>query len=117
MKPHVRATVAAAAISHAHREKLTSIYSHASSAEISLTVTADGNRIDGYDYVNRCQFDGVLPILFHHGEGSHIELQAKRDGKYEGFDYASDSHFAIIVRNRTAEFYDYAESAYFLFSV
>lgn len=116
MKPHVRAAVAAIALSHASGRKVSSVYSYLDSGYINIDALVSGNRVSGYDYTNSCHVGGNLPSLYHYGEGAHIDFKPKSDGKYGGYDYASSSHFEVTVKGKSADVYDYGESGYFSYS-
>lgn len=106
MENHVRAAVAAAAIAHASGRKVSSVYGP--HGWVRVDASASGDRIDGYDYDRSCHISGTLPSLYHYGESSHLQLQAKGDGKYTGYDYGVSTHFEITVSDRRASLYVYS---------
>lgn len=117
MKPHVRATVAAIALSHFNKGKVSSVYSYSESAYLNIDANVAGNRVDCYDYRNGCHCDGSIPSLYHYGESGHLDFNVKGSGNYSGYDYSTGSHFDIVVRGRSAEVYDYGTSSYFSYSL
>jgi hypothetical protein len=69
MKPHVRAAVAALALSHNGNRKVSSVFAYGQGGYVNVEVSISNGRVSGYDYSNRCHFDGNLPNLYHYGEG------------------------------------------------
>ncbi|WFP74526.1 hypothetical protein [Mesorhizobium sp. WSM4906] len=116
MKPHVRAAVAAIALSDFSKRNVTSIYSYAESKYVNVDVTVRGGQVNGYDYSSSCHIDGSLPSLYHYGESCHIDLQPGSNGHYDGYDYGSSSHFEVTVNGSEVEIYDYGVSGFFFFS-
>ncbi|MGH1407076.1 MAG: hypothetical protein ACRBBJ_11020 [Rhodomicrobiaceae bacterium] len=117
MKTHVRAAVAAISLSHFHNKKVNSVYDYGERGYINIDTSTDGIRVIGYDHTNGCHVDGNLPSLFHYGEGSHLDLNPKGDGKYLGYDYGSSFHFEIQVKGTSAEVYDYGSSGFYSYSL
>lgn len=115
MKPHVRAAVAAIALSHSASRKISSVYDYSQGKNLNIDVAIMGNRVKAYDYSNSCHIDGNIPSLYHYGEGAHIDFKYT-GGKYQGYDYGSGSHFEVSVRGNNADLYDYGESGFFSFS-
>lgn len=116
MKPNVRAAVAAMAIGHNKGIDVSSVYDYRLSRFVKVSVSVSGDKLDGYDYEERCHFGGTLPNAYHYGTRSHIELRSKGDGKYSGYDYDQKKHFEVTVRGSNADVYDYAESSHFSYS-
>lgn len=117
MKSHVRAAVAAIALSHTTGRKVSSIYDYSASQYINIDASVNGSRVDGYDYSNSCHIDGSLPSLYHYGVSGHIDLQPNGGGRYEGYDYSTGSHFEVTIKGNEAEVYDYGASSYFSYSL
>ena len=117
MKPHVRAAVAAIALSHTNNRKVSSVYSYSDSAYLNIEASVAGTKVDGYDYGNGCHIGGDIPSLFHYGESSHIDFKAKGGGKFSGYDYGTSSHFDIVISGTSAEIFDYGSSSYFSYSI
>ena len=115
MKPHVRAAIAAIALSHSTGRKISSVYDYSQSGYVNIDAAVQGNRVDAYDFTNSCNIDGNIPSLYHYGEGSHIDFKLS-GGKYQGYDYGSGSHFEVSVRGKNAELYDYGEGGFFSYS-
>lgn len=116
MKPHVRAAVAAIALSHSLNKKVSSVYSYTESGYVNIDISISGNTVNGYDYSNSCHIDGQLPGLYHYGESCHIDLKPKTNGKYDGYDYGASCHFEVTVRGTNADVYDFGASGYFSYS-
>jgi len=116
MKSHVRAAVAASAISHASGRRVLSLYDHSNGSEIKVSVSAIGNQVFGYDSTRECEFGGEVPNLYHHGEGAHLDLTPRGEGGYGGYDHGSAAHFDVKVTGRDAQVYDYDSSQWFAFS-
>ncbi|BAB48059.1 hypothetical protein [Mesorhizobium japonicum] len=116
MKPHVRAAVAAIALSHSSGRNVSSVYSYSELKYVNIDASVQGNVVDAYDYNNSCHIDGTLPSLYHYGQNSHIDLQPQSGGQYDGYDYGSNSHFELTVSGNSAELYDYGEGGFFSFS-
>jgi len=117
MKDHVRAAVAAIALAHANRRKVSSVYAYSGGGYRNIDLSISGNRVSGYDYQARCHIDGNIPSLYHYGEGSHIDFKPKGNGKFDGYDYGSRSHFEVTVRGSSADVYDYGGSGYSSYSL
>jgi hypothetical protein len=115
MKPHVRAAMAAVALSHATGCKISSVYSYSDGGYQNIDASVQGVNVSAFDYSNRCHIDGSLPNLYHHGERAHLELKPS-DNKYDGYDYGSSSFFEITVNRNNAELYDYGAGGWFSFS-
>jgi hypothetical protein len=116
MKSHVRAAVAAAAISHAGGRRVLSVYDHSNRCEARVSASATGNQIRGYDSARECEFGGVMPALYHRGEAAHLDLTPKGEGAYAGYDHGSSTHFDVRVTGRDAQIYDHGEGAWFAYS-
>lgn len=116
MEDHVRAAIAAAALAHSKKIKLSSVYSYSESRYRSIEAAFSGAKLTGYDYDSGCHFDGSAPNLYHYGVGSHVEFNVKSGGHYDGYDYHSSSHFEVKVVGNEAEVYDYGSSAFFSYS-
>jgi hypothetical protein len=116
MKPHVRAAVAAAAISHASGRRVLSVYDHSSQCEARVSASATGNKVGGYDSDHLCQFGGAVPALYHHGEAAHLDLIPRGEGGYGGYDHGSATHFEVRVTGRDAQIYDHRSREWFAYS-
>jgi hypothetical protein len=117
IKPHVRAIIAATAISHATGKKLTSIYQYGGdSGHKSMSVDISGTKVTGYDYGTSSHFTGSIPSLYHYGEGCHVEFKDKGSGKYTGYVYGVGAHFEVTVKQKSASFYDYSGGGWTQFS-
>jgi hypothetical protein len=116
MKPHVRAAAAAAAISHASGRRVLSVYDHSNKGEARVSASATGNQVLGYDSTRECEFGGVVPALYHHGEDARLDLTPRGDGGYGGYDHGSATHFDVLVTGRDAQVYDHGEGAWFAYS-
>lgn len=114
MKSHVRAAVAAVALSDCTAKDVHSVYFDG--CWLNIEVEIKKSHVIAYDYTNSCHIDGTLPGLYHYGEGCHIELRRKTMGKYDGFDFKSGSQFEVTVKGRNAEIYDYTAGDWFSFS-
>jgi len=116
MKDHVRAAVAAIALSHFLGKRVSSI--HASGAGyVNIDISIHGTRVSGFDYTNSSHIDGDIPNLYHYGESSHLEFKSMGNGRYEGFDFGESCHFEVTVSGQNASVYDYGVSGYFQFSL
>ena len=116
MKSHVRTSAAAISLSHSTKSPISSIYSYDDGAYINISVSISGDQVEGYDYSNGCHVGGTLPNLYHYGESHHINLKETSNGKYDGYDYGTGSHFTISIDGNTAQVYDYGSSGYFAYS-
>jgi hypothetical protein len=116
MKPHVRASMAATALSHALGRKISSVYDYSRSGYLSIDADVRGNNLTGYDYEKSAHISGSLDSLYHYGESSHLELKPKGGGQYSGYDYGSSAHFDIRINGNSAELYDYSASAWYSYS-
>jgi hypothetical protein len=116
MKPHLRAALAAAAISHASGRRVLSVYDHSSRSEAGVSASATGNQVRGYDSDRSCEFGGEVPVLHHRGEAARLDLNPKGEGGYDGYDHGSATHFEIRVTGRDAQLYDHGEGAWFAYS-
>jgi hypothetical protein len=116
MKSHVRAAVAASAISHATGRRVLSLYDHSTGSEVKVSASAIGNQVFGYDSDNGCEFGGEVPSLYHYGESAHLDLTPRGEGGYGGYDHGSAAHFDVRVTGRDAQVYDYESNQWFAFS-
>lgn len=116
MKSHVRAAVAAIALCHATKRKVSSIYDYSRSSHVNIDANVTGTQVNGYDYQNGCHIDGTIPSLYHYGVSSYIDFQPSSPGHYEGYDYNTSSHFEVTVNGSDVEVYDYGESSFFSYS-
>lgn len=116
MKPHVRLVIAAIAFSHARKRKILSIYDHEASSHMSIEVSSDGTRVDGYDHAKKCHFAGDLPNVYHYGEQGFINFAVEGERAYSGYDYGSGVHFKVSVDGTNAALYDHGTQAYFAYS-
>jgi hypothetical protein len=115
MKPHVRAAVAAIALSRSLSRKVASIYSYSDGGYLNIDAAVQGNHVNGYDYSNSCHIDGNLPNVYHYGESSFIDLRPNGN-RYDGYDYGTSSFFEVTVHGTNAEVYDYGATGWFSFS-
>ena len=74
MKPHVRAAVAAIALSHSRGRKVSSVFAYGGDGYVNIDVSINGSKVDGYDYSNGCHVGGNLPSLYHYGEGKLTKI-------------------------------------------
>lgn len=117
IKPHVRAIIAAAAISHATGKTLNSIYQYGQdSGHKSISMDVKANEVTGYDYTTSAHFTGTIPNLYHYGASAHVEFKPDGSGKYTGYDYGAGAHFEVKVQGQSASFYDYGGSGWTEFS-
>jgi hypothetical protein len=117
MKDHVRVAMAAIALAYANRRKVSSVYCYSGGGYRDIDASVSGNCVSGYDYQAGCHVDGNIPSLYHYGESSHIDFKPKGDGKFDGYDYGSGSHFEVTVRGSNADVYDYGGSGYSSYSL
>lgn len=117
IKPHIRAIIAATALSHTLGKKLTSIYQYGGDSGFkSVSIDISGKKVTGYDYTTGSHFSGTIPSLYHYGEGCHVEFKDKGGGKYTGFVYGEGGHYEVKVKGKSASFYDYGGSGWTEFS-
>jgi hypothetical protein len=118
IKPHVRAVIAATAISHATRRSVDSVYQYGSdSGYKNISIQIAGTTVTGYDYTKSAHFTGTMPDLYHYGESCHVEFKPEGGGRYTGYVYgAGGAHFEVTVSGTSASFYDYGGSGYTEFS-
>ena len=121
MKPHVRRDVVAALFAHLDQDRINFVFDHQDNEfhNIIAEPQKDGlqTTINGMDLETNTQFGGAFPKLYHFGEESHLHLEDKGDGTYQGYDYGGTHHFVIHILDRKAQFYDYAEGAWFNYAV
>lgn len=82
-----------------------------------MSVSLNGDTVNGYDYTNSCHISGTLPSLYHYGVSAHLQLKPDGRGSYSGYDYHSSCHFSVRVSGSRADVYDYGESSYFAYTV
>lgn len=116
MKPHVRASVAAIALSHASGRAISSIYSYSGDGHMSITANVSGQNVNAYDYTTGSSISGSLSNIHHYGESSSISLTASGNGSYSGHDYGTGSAFTVRVNGGSVEIYDYGEGSHFSYS-
>lgn len=117
IKPHVRAIIAATAISDATSNRLSSIYQYGEgSGWKSISMEVSGQAVTGYDYSMSAHFSGTMPNLYHYGESAYVEFKRSSQNKYTGYDYGSRAHFEVTVNGKNATFYDYGGSGWTEFS-
>jgi hypothetical protein len=116
VKFHVRAMIAATAISHGTGRKLTAVYAHGAGGYVPVEVSVTEGAVAAYDRFSQSHLNGTIPDLYHHGEQAHIHLQPEEGGRYRGYDHSSSGHFELIVTGESARLYDHAEGEWFSFS-
>lgn len=117
IEPHLRAIIAATAISHATGRDVSSIFQYGNgSGYRTVSVKISNNRVTAFDYSKSAHFTGNLPNLYHYGERCHVQFRDEGGGKYKGFVYGVSHHFEVTVRGNRASFFDYGGSGYTEFS-
>jgi hypothetical protein len=116
MKPHIRAVVAAIALSHATGKRVSSIYDHVAESPVTIDATASGDAVVAFDFDNRCAIRGILPDLYHHGKGCLIRLTPTDNQTYDGYDFGEKCRFEALVIGHTVELYDHGDRRHFSFS-
>jgi hypothetical protein len=118
VKPHIRAAIAAASISHHLNRQVSSIYDFTTKGYRSIEASFSGSSLSGYDYDQSAHFDGSMPDLYHYGESSFIEFKVKAPGMYEGYDFGASHFYEVKVKpNGEAELYDYGSGGFFSYSL
>jgi hypothetical protein len=115
MKPHVRAAVAAIALSRSLGRTVSSVYSYSDGGYLNIDATVQGDHVIGYDYANNSHIDGNFPNIYHCGESSFIDMNPNGN-RYDGYDYGTSSFFEITVSGSSADLYDYGAAGWFSFS-
>ncbi|WP_406851678.1 hypothetical protein WEU32_09150 [Brevundimonas sp. BH3] len=116
MKPHVRAAIVAAALSHHGKRNVSSVYDFSAGSYHNIVASFNGQSLTAFDYTKGAHFSGTIPNLFHYGESCHIQLKHKSGDKYDGFDYGSSHHFELTIKhNGQVDFFDYGAGSYFTY--
>jgi hypothetical protein len=73
-------------------------------------------KVSVYDYDRGCYLSGRLASLYDHGTGAHVQLKVER-GRFEGYDFASSTHFSGRVAGTSISVYDYQTGGFHNYSV
>ena len=112
----IRPSIAALALAHTLGRPVSSIYDHAGKAHHDISITVEGEAVDGMDRSRLAKFSGSFPDILDHARKSYIHLS--RDGsRYTGYDHKSSTHFIIDIRGETAALYDHDTESWTQFSL
>ena len=121
MKPHVRRDLVAALFAHLDQARINFVFDHQDNEFHNIIAEPQKDdlkaMINGLDLESNSQFGGEFPKLYHFGEAAHLHLEDKGHGHYQGYDFGGAHHFVIQLKGRKAQFYDYAEAAWFNYAV
>src|SRR5690554_5040965 len=106
MNQHVRAAMAATAISHHTGRRISSIFDVCGNIYRSIGVAVSNQRVTGYNFELSCHFNGKVPYLYHYGGRCNLDLKPTGEAIYDGFDHHSNLPFMIKVNSIGAELYD-----------
>lgn len=113
MKANVRAAVAAIIKAKATGNSTSAIYSYADSKHWQIQVSISGTSVQAYDYTSGCHIGGNIPNLYHYGQSSHVSLNDRGAGRFDGYDYGTSSHFSATVSGQSITIYDHEHSSHF----
>lgn len=116
MKPHTRRAIAYIVGSFISKSGGNSIYDYSTSQHHSFSNSSHDTNIAVYDYSESCHITGILPTIYHYGNGRHISIQINDTG-FSGYDYDESCHFSGSVNGHSVSIYDYGESSHFNFSI
>ena len=105
MKPEVRRAVAYT-VGLVSGRTATSVYDFDAAKHFMFVGTADAVRVEIYDYSCGKYFGGTLPLLYHHVDASHLNLEIV-GSTFSGFDHASGRHFRGKVVGARIVMFDY----------
>lgn len=113
VKANVRAAVAAIIKAQVSGRNTSTVYSYAESTHWQIQVSISGSSVQGFDYTSSCHVGGNLPNLYHYGGSSHLTLNDRGNGRFDGYDYETSSHFSATVSGQSISIYDHEHSAHF----
>jgi hypothetical protein len=112
MKSGPRAAVACIVAALVSGRKVFSVYDRTVGKMLRVNGEITPEHINVQDYEQGCAITGTGKNgdydLYHGGEGSSIRLQIKGSA-FNGYDYASESHFNGEVAERAVYFHDYGK--------
>lgn len=120
MNSKQRTAIAGIIMALANHISIKSVYSYELAAYVSVSGTAETEKVNVYDYSRSCHIsgssnDGKKYSLYDYGTSAHISLTVDLK-KATGYDYASGCHFSATVNGRSVSIYDYESSRYYSYS-
>ncbi|MEY9278891.1 hypothetical protein [Bradyrhizobium yuanmingense] len=117
MKQHVRAASAAVAFAYHRRCDVLSVYERETKTCNEISVAVCGKQVDGYDYDSECHVGGLLPNLYHHGEGASWVLSPGTSEVCVGFEDDASTFFSVKIISDHVKVFDCREDLSFTYTV
>jgi hypothetical protein len=115
MKDSVRRAIAYIAGSAIAQKKSGSVYDYSARRYVSIDGDV-GQRVNVFDYDERCYIDGDLRSLYHYGTRRYLDLSIS-GRSFSGYDYDTRKHFEGTVSGSSISLYDYEHSKHFDYSL
>jgi hypothetical protein len=94
----------------------TAVYDQESGGHFRFSGKVTRPKVSVYDHDRGCYLTGRLATMFDHGTGAHLQLRVEK-GRFEGYDFASSSHFSGRVAGTWISVYDHQTGGFHNYSV
>jgi|GEM_PF-1119221 len=112
----VRAVFAAIALAHHGDRAVSGLFDHSLKRKVNLTAVFDGLALSAVDLERRSRLVGKMPDFYDEARRSYINLTQEPE-RYVGYDHKTGTHLHIVIKEDTANLYDYAAAQWFQYSL